>query len=69
MTLDVGHLHSTSYMEHMLLSKKEYCRDLGNTIKESNKHLSASTAYHYTSEKCSWYRGEGGGGDTWVNFC
>ena len=62
MTLDVGHLHSTSYREHMLLSKKEYCRDLGNTIKESNKRLSASTVYYYTSEKCSWYPGEGGGG-------
>ena len=46
-TLDVGHLHSTSYIEHMLLSKKEYCRDLGNTIKESNKRLSASTVYYY----------------------
>ena len=47
MTLDVGHLHSTSNVKHMLLSKKEYCRDLGNTIKESTKRLSASTVYYY----------------------
>ena len=55
MTLDVGHLHSTSHIKHQLLSKKEYCRDLSNTIKESTKRLSASTVYYYTSEKSSWY--------------
>ena len=55
MTLDVEHLHSTSHIKHPLLSKKEYCRDLGNTIKESTKRLSASTVYYYTSEKSSWY--------------
>ena len=55
MTLDVGHLHSTSHIKHQLLSKKEYCRDLSNTIKESTKRLLASTVYYYTSEKSSWY--------------
>ena len=57
MTLDVGHLHSTSNIKHPLLSKKEYCRDLGNmyTIQESTKRLSASIVYYYTSEKSSWY--------------
>ena len=55
MTLDVEHLHSTSHIKHPLLSKKEYCRDLGNTIKESTKRLSALTVNHYTSEKSSWY--------------
>ena len=50
MTLDVEHLHSTSHIKHPLLSKKEYCRDLGNTIKESTKRLSSSTVYYYTSE-------------------
>ena len=57
MTLDVGHLHSTSHIKHMLLPKKEYCRDLGNTMKESTKRLSATTVYYYTSEKSSWYPG------------
>ena len=55
MTLDVEHLHSTSHIKHLLLSKKEYCRDLGNTVKESTKRLSSSTVYYYTSEKSSWY--------------
>ena len=55
MTLDVEHLHSTSHIKHPLLSKKEYCRDLGNTIKESTKRLSSSTVYYYTSERSSWY--------------
>ena len=32
MTLNVKHLHSTSHIKHLLLSKREYCRDLGNTI-------------------------------------
>lgn len=43
MTLDVEHLHSTSHIKHPLLSKKEYCRDLGNTIKESTKRLSSTS--------------------------
>ena len=55
MTLDVEHLHSTSHIKHPLLSKKEYCRDLGNTVKESTKRISSSTVYYYTSEKSSWY--------------
>ena len=29
MTLDVKHLRSTSHIKHPLLSKKEYCRELG----------------------------------------
>ena len=45
MTLDVEHLHSTCHIKHPLLSTKEYCRDLGNTMKESTKRLSASTVY------------------------
>lgn len=55
MTLDVEHLHSTTHIKHPLLPKKEYCRDLGNTIKESTKRLPSSTVYYYTSEKSSWY--------------
>ena len=55
MTLDVEHLHSTSHITRPLLSKKEYCRDLVNTIKECTKRLSSSTVYYYTSEKSSWY--------------
>ena len=43
MTLDVEHLHSTSHIKHPLLSKKEYCRDLGNAIKGCTKRLSSST--------------------------
>ena len=38
-----------------LLSKKEYCRDFGNTIKETTKRLSSSTFCYFTSEKKSWY--------------
>ena len=53
MTLDVGHLHFTSHIKHMLLPKKEYRRDLGNTMKESTKRLSATTVYYYTTEKSS----------------
>ena len=37
MTLDVEQLHSSSHIKHPLLSKKEYCRDLWNTKKESTK--------------------------------
>ena len=55
MTLDVEHLHSTSHIKHPLLSKQEYCRDFGNTVKESIKRLSSSSFYYYTSEKASWY--------------
>lgn len=55
MTLDVEHLYSTSHVKHSLLSKKEYCRDVGNTMKESTEQLSSSTVYYYTSEKSSWY--------------
>ena len=46
MTLDVGHLHSTSHIKHLLLSKKKYCRDLGNTIKGSTNRLSAWAVYY-----------------------
>ena len=53
MTLDVGHLNSTSHIKHMLLPKKEYRRDLGNTMKESTKRLSGTTVYYYTTEKSS----------------
>ena len=51
---DICTLLATSNITE-LLSKKEYCRDLRNTIKESTKRLSASTVYYYTSEKSSWY--------------
>ena len=54
-TLEVEHLHSTSHIKHPLLSKKEYCRDFRNTIKESTKRLTSSTVYYYTGEKSSWY--------------
>ena len=55
MTLDVEQLHSSSHIKHPLLSKKEYCRDLWNTKKESTKRLSSSKVYYYTGEKSSWY--------------
>eukprot|EP00795_Rhopilema_esculentum_P010338 gene10338-19034_t len=55
MTLDVEHLHSTSHIKHSLLSKQEYCRDFGNTVKESIQRLSSSSFSYYTSEKASWY--------------
>ena len=42
-------------MKHPLLYKKEYCRDFGNTIKETTKRLSSSTFYYFTGEKKSWY--------------
>ena len=41
-TLDVDHLHSTFHIKHPLLSKKEYCRDFGNIIKETTMRLSSS---------------------------
>lgn len=55
MTLDVEHFHSTSHVKHPFLSKKEYCRDFGNTVKETTKRLSSSSFYYFTSEKNSWY--------------
>ena len=55
MTLDVEHFHSTSHVKHPFLSKKEYCRDFGNTVKETTKRLSCSSFYYFTSEKSSWY--------------
>ena len=55
MTVDVEHLHSSSHIKHPLLSKKEYCRNLGNTIKESTKRLSSKASYYFTSPKSSWY--------------
>ena len=44
MAFAIGHLHSTSHIKHLLLSKKEHCRDLVSTIKESIKRL--STVYY-----------------------
>lgn len=35
--MDIEHLHSMSHIKHPLLSKKEYCRDLRSTIKDSTK--------------------------------
>ena len=55
MTVDVEHRHSSSHIKHPLLSKKEYCRNLGNTIKESTKRLSSKAFYYFTSQKSSWY--------------
>ena len=42
LTLDVEHLHATSHRKHPFMSKQEYCRSLGNTVKESVKQLSTS---------------------------
>ena len=50
MTLDVEHLHSISHIKYPLLSKKEYCRDLGNIITESNKRLQSLTVLHQCKE-------------------
>lgn len=55
MTLDVEHFYSTSHVKHPFLSKKEYCWDFGNTVKETRKRLSSSSFYYFTSEKNSWY--------------
>lgn len=35
--MDIEHLHSMSHIKHLLLSKKEYSRDLRSTIKDSTK--------------------------------
>ena len=49
---------SWTHLIDPLLSKKECCRDFGNTLKETTKHLSSSTFYYFTSEKNSWYPAE-----------
>ena len=51
MTLDVEHFYSKSHVKHPFLSKKEYCRDFGNTVKETTKRLSSSSFYYFTSKK------------------
>ena len=55
LTLDVEHLHATSHRKHPLMSKKEYCRSLGNTAKESMKRLPTSSFFYFTSVKRPWY--------------
>ncbi len=55
LTLDVEHLHATSHRKHPLMSKQEYCRSLGNTVKESVKRLSTSSFFYFTSVKRPWY--------------
>eukprot|EP00794_Sanderia_malayensis_P008526 gene8526-9440_t len=51
LTLDVEHLHATCHRKHPLMSKQEYCRSFGNTVKESVKRLSASSLFYITSIK------------------
>eukprot|EP00794_Sanderia_malayensis_P017136 gene17136-18855_t len=36
------------------MSKQEYCRSFGNTVKESVKRLSASSFFYFTSIKRPW---------------
>lgn len=54
MTLDVEHLHSTVHTKAPLMSKQEYARAFGNTMKENLKRLVDWGTYYCTSEK-SWY--------------
>ena len=55
MTLDIEHLHSTSHVKKILMSKQEYCRSFGTAMKESLKRITYSSFYYHTSHKKAWY--------------
>ena len=54
MTLDVENCHSTVHIKQANLSKMEYCRSFGLTMKETIKRTTEWAAYYHTS-RSSWY--------------
>ena len=51
---DIEHLHSTCHSKFVLLSKLQFARFFGQTMKESLKRLSLWSVHYHTSRK-SWY--------------
>ena len=54
MTLDVENCHFIVHVKQANMSKAEYCRSFGLTMKEAVKRVTTWAAYYYTS-KNSWY--------------
>ena len=54
MTLDVKNCHSTVHIKQANMSKMEYCRSFGLTMKEAIKRTTDWAAYYHTS-KSSWF--------------
>ena len=54
MTLDVENCHSIVHVKQANMSKAEYCRSFGLTMKEVVKRVTTRAAYYHTSRN-SWY--------------
>ena len=54
MTLDVENCHATIHSKKVNMSKLEYARSFGATMKETVKCATSWAAYYHTSRK-SWY--------------
>lgn len=54
MTLHIENCHTTVHTKKMNMSKLEYARSFGATMKESVKYASHWAAYYHTSRR-SWY--------------
>ena len=54
MTLDVENCHATVHSKKVNVSKLEYARSFGATMKESVKSVTSWAAYYHTSRR-SWY--------------
>ena len=54
MTLDVENCHATIHSKKVNMSKLEYARSFGATMKESVKHATSWAGYYHTSRR-SWY--------------
>ena len=54
MTLDVENCHATIHSKKVNMSKLEYARSFGATMKESVKHATSWAGYYHTSQR-SWY--------------
>ena len=54
MTLDVGNCHSIVHVKQANMSKAEYCRSFGLTMKEAVKRVTTRAANYHTSRN-SWY--------------
>ena len=54
MTLDVENCHATVHSKKVNVSKLEYARSFGATMKESVKRATSWAAYYHTSRR-SWY--------------
>ena len=54
MTLDVENFHATTHVKCPILSKLQYCRSFGNSLKENLKRLCKWSAFYYTGSK-KWY--------------